>query len=204
MSGKECRPQQIVDVREQQFVIAKRQSAAFQFLVRGARKPLVRPSVAYAVAFARRTDPTIAVRVGRLFQRAQKSTDLPKSGYIYVFHDRESDSDIVKIGKTESNPYKRLAEWQSELAPNEETSVDLLCAYRASDVTLAELVVHETLLCERQRAYVNPVTQRQLTEFFRVDNALALQIFVRQAVAFVNAFTRKRLQGAPLQRRSLP
>jgi T5orf172 domain len=186
--------------------IAKlRKTSRFSFALDDTGEPnvSVTPSMAFEVVFARRHEPVLRRRIELAAARgivrhfdnlrsAQQSApevdaaeELDGPGYIYCFRDLRDPPDVLKIGRTNRTPRRRLAEWREELGADRETLV-LLFAYRTRLNSLAERLVRESLRCFRIHDRFNPTTGRELTEFYRIDNALAASLFVRATTSYVD------------------
>lgn len=136
-------------------------------------------------------NPLVSLRFQRhireyieLYQRGRR----PEKGYIYVFHDLADDADIVKIGKTTQTPEERIKQWEAVLSPEPGRNIRILCAYPTSDASLAELVIHSVMFCERITNRINPQTSSQLVEFYRYHNLMALKKFIAKALIYVDQF----------------
>jgi len=208
--GTVCRPEPIRDAKAERAVAVLRQSRDARFVGGGPRLPrLLDPVTMYRVAFGREPDEQVARRVLRAFQRevrdiARGEQD-DEPGYVYCFHELSDAPDVLKLGRTARTPEERLGEWERELSPDEGRSVILLFAHRTRCNVFAERIVHETLRCERIANRLNPVTGDELEEFFRLDNVMAVSVFVRQVLAYVDrwcdgAYARARRSAARPQR----
>lgn len=177
--------------REFRFVGGRRSRAT-------ARKP-THPLTSYQIAFERKPDERVVASVRKMFRREERRAERgifdDEPGYIYCFHDLADAADVLKIGRTHRTPDERLSEWATQLAPDsKERAVVLLFAHKTSYNKLAERVIHEVLFCESMGKRLN-VDGNKMEEFFRLDNALAASIFVRQTIAYVER------RGADLVRR---
>lgn len=153
-------------------------------------KSLVDPVTMYSVSFARVLDERISERVHEMF--VEEARDIvggeqdDQPGYVYCFHELSDAPDILKIGRTSRTPPERIAEWERELSPHEGLSVKLLFAHRTTSNKFAERIVQELLRCEHIVNRINPVTGDELVEFYRLDNVMAANVFVRQVLLFVD------------------
>jgi len=163
-----------------------------------ARKP-THPLTSYQIAFERRPDERVTKSLRSMLRREQRRAERgifdDEPGYIYCFHDLADARNVLKIGRTHRTPEERLSEWAQKLAPGDkDRAVVLLFAHKTSYNKLAERVIHEVLFCESMGKRLN-VDGDKMEEFFRLDNALAASIFVRQTIAYVEQ------RGADLVRR---
>lgn len=169
-----------------------RQTPEFNFSGRGARRAPQNPMLNYEVAFLRIPNPLVELRVNNYLQGAKAAIKAglygDYRGYIYVFHDLADPDNVVKIGRTERDPRKRIAEWNRELAETSghEQNIVMLFAYPTVANVLAERIVHETLRCEHIGDRLSINSGDELSEFFRISNFRALKIFLRQTLAFVD------------------
>jgi hypothetical protein len=115
-------------------------------------------------------------------QRAREE----RSGYIYVFRDVGDPLNVLKIGRTIRPPEQRIAEWEHELSPEGGKNVILLFAYATVATTFAERIIHQTLFCEWLPKRLNARTSNALIEFFKIDNFLALKLFVRETIKYID------------------
>lgn len=171
------------------------------------------PAVVFQVAFNKQADARIVARVRQKFAAKkrelegggsgaeQESRDAP--GYIYCFHDIGDQPNVLKIGRTSRTPEERLAEWERELAPESGQSLIMLFAYHTDCNEFAEDIIHDLLSCRQIHNRINPNTGGELVEFFTIDNALALSIFIRETLRFINQFWRTTVgaTAAPPRRR---
>ncbi len=179
-------------------------------------RPPAHPTLLYAVCFGAQLDPIIAKRLSNVFAEqfermialpaldespAQARMRIDAPGYIYCFHDIGDPPNVLKIGRTSRTPEQRLREWERELAPEPGKSLHLLFAYPTKHNQFAERVVHETLRCENVVNRLNPLTGDELEEFYTIENVMALSIFVRETIAFVDRWWRSSrrllLRGPP-------
>lgn len=170
---------------------------------------LLSPSQAYAVCFLRTLDARIEALLQRAFDDERRaiwagrrlpppSKDEPPlvarsrfdpPGVIYVFRDSSlRDRLVVKIGRTSRTARSRLVEWERELAPQEGEQLQLLFAVPARYHEFAEETIHRTLECERLDKFINRRSGRKLREFFRVEQFMALKLFVLLSVAYTDQF----------------
>jgi hypothetical protein len=189
-----CENQPIVDRRVLSAVRAYRASSAFAFVGRGVRdvtEPLP-PVDNFLVCFGVRPDDRVRERVQSIFRDVASALAANEirceRGFIYVFHDSGDPPNVLKIGRTRRTPTRRLAEWERQLAPEPGKSLRLLSAYATSANRVAERVIHELLRCQRIANRINPIDNNELDEFFTVDNLLALALFIRETLRYIDAF----------------
>lgn len=201
MSGGSCISRPVTDRDRLQLIAEARATPEFRFAGRRRNAPRD-PLLNYEIAFALTPNPLVRMRLENLFSRAgaaiREGAYRDYSGYIYVFHDLADPIDVIKIGRTERDPRKRVAEWNRELAEQQsggrEQNVVLLFAYPTVANEFAERVVHETLRCEHVGDRLNINSGDELSEFFRVRNFRALKIFLRQTLAYVDRFVADKLR----------
>lgn len=189
-----CVSEAVTDRERLRLIAELRGTPEFRFS--GAfRRSAMSPAANYEVAFGRTPNPLVRERLDRLFQsaRAAVASGLygDRRGYIYVFHDLADASDVVKIGRTERDPRKRVAEWNRELATENggrQQNVVMLFAYPTVANAFAERVVHEALRCEHIGNRLSVASGNELSEFFRIGNFRALKLFLRQTLAHVDRF----------------
>lgn len=203
-----CKPLPLSDATVKAAVQAARQTATFSFVKTADDNSIsddsLPPVDVYTIAFGLQPHPLIAERVSKLFAREATSIvesalpeeprgekELPygdESGYIYVFHDIADPANVLKIGRTRQTPLERLAEWERELAPEAGKSLHLLAAYPTIANRFAERIVQELLRCHHIANRINPVTGRTLEEFYEIENLMALKLFLREMLRFVNEY----------------
>ncbi len=199
MDLAECRTEPIDEPQKAAAVRVLRRTDTFRFVpLRGTPAPgrvLADPTAIFEVTFNRRLPLIVKERVTLLFARewraAQRDERVDEPGFIYCFHDLADPANVLKIGRTSRRPEQRRAEWERELAPGTGKSVRLLFAYAADCNEFAESVVHEVLRCEHIANRINPLTRKELTEFFSISNVMAASIFVRETLRYVNRFCRR-------------
>jgi len=185
----------VIDAQRLELIARERAKRQYQFVgprtILGLRHPLAN----YEIAFARTPNPLVRERVARLFTSANQGIAEgfygDTRGFIYVFRDLGDPDNIFKIGCTERKPHKRVAEWNRQLAQDVDSTLQnvvLLFAYAAFANSFTERVIQETLRCERIGNRLNPITGEELTEFFTIDNFLALKVFLRQTIAYIDDF----------------
>src|SRR6056297_1260879 len=187
-----CKTRPIKDKSVRGAVAAYRKQRQFQFVGGGRIGKALPPVDNFMVALGLQPDERLRARVQDIFAAAGAAL-LANSvrcerGYIYVFHDSGDPANIVKIGRTSRTPGQRLAEWERQLAPEPGKSLRLLSAYPTRANRIAERVVQELLRCQRVENRINPLDNRQLDEFYRIDNVLALALFVRETLRYVDNF----------------
>lgn len=163
------------------------------------------PIDVFVVSFGLEPDPRVNERVQTLFAREAgriMSTELSfvddddnnssvygdAAGYLYALHVLSDPANITKIGRTRRDPRKRRSEWELELAPQEGQSVILLCAYPTVANEFAERVIHEVLRCQHVTNRINPLTNDELVEFFVIENLMALKLFLRESLRFIDRY----------------
>lgn len=176
---------------------AYRQTAGFKFNSESSddRTQLLAPIDVYTVTFGLEADARVNERVQVLFIEearrimtdARDSPALNNRGFIYIFHDLADPANVLKIGMT-YNTLVRHRQWARALAPTDMSSILLLASYPTTSQAFAERVVHEVLRCHRIFNRINPVNNRQLKEFFTIDNLLALKLFLRQSLRYIDTF----------------
>ena len=192
MSGV-CASQPVRDPQRLLQIEARRAMPDERFSGLRSGERLLNPTAQYEVSFGLTPDPLVRERVDKLFEGARlaiaegRYNDTP--GYIYVFHDNGDDDDVLKIGRTERRPNQRVAEWNRTLSTTDdagERNVVMLFAYPTMANVFAERIVQETLRCEHLRGRLSVATGEELTEFFRIKNFLALKVFLRQTLAYID------------------
>ena len=200
-----CQSRPLRDPRTIAAVRAHRRTNAFSFVRTPTTAPYnpLPPVDVFAVAFGLAPDPRVAERVETLFTAeatrilqsvpaAEATSDDQllddERGFIYVFHDAADPPNVLKIGRTHRDPRKRVAEWERELAPEGGKSLRLLAAYPTVANEFSEHVVQEMLRCQRITNRLNPVSNLELDEFFIVENLLALKLFIRGSLLFIDRF----------------
>lgn len=163
------------------------------------------PTLTYSVCFGAQLDERIVLQLRKLFaeqferirsvpaadeSRAERARRVDARGYIYCFHDIGDPVDVLKIGRTRRTPEQRLREWERELAPEPGKSLYLLFAYRTDHNQFAERVINLVLRCENLSKRINALTGDDLDEFYRINNMMALAVFVRETIAFVDRWWR--------------
>lgn len=153
------------------------------------------PTDFYKCVFEMEPDPRVVKRVQKLLDAEktgiaagyrQNPSDLSElTGWIYVFRSLADPSDVVKIGRTIRQPEQRISEWASELGQD----VVLLFAYPTTANMFAESIIHAVLTCWHESGRINALTGDALDEFFRVPNLMALKMFVRSVLRFVDRFS---------------
>lgn len=152
----------------------------------------------YKCCFELEVDPRIASRIKAMLDKERldilsgnaQVSKYDRSGFIYVFHFLSDPITILKIGKTIRTPEERRAEWERELAPEEGQSVVLLFAYRTIANSFAESIIHTLLTCQHSTGRINPLTNDRLEEFFEIRNVMALKVFIRQTLLYIDRFSR--------------
>lgn len=206
----ECtnRPLQPTEQKYQKAYALREQLAALAF--QHARAPQLSPNVytpptdAYTIAFLTEMhkDVVKAVQAKFALERTaiQSGRRLPlrrgqhpvvadqhpdEPGKIYCFHDQRDESSIVKVGRTRQRGNRRLRQWEKTLEP--ESGVQLVELFRINTRynMFAERLVHTVLMCENLTR-VNPHTGQRLDEFFRVQNAMELKLFLILCIAYVD------------------
>ena len=152
------------------------------------------PVDVYIVCFKKTPDERIRARVvtylRNVAQGIVRGEQQCEQGYIYVFHDIGDPNTVLKVGRTSRTPTKRLAEWEKQLAPEAGKSIVLLTAYATCANRIAERVIHELLRCSRVSNRINPLDNNELEEFFEIENVLALALFVRGTINYIDAYCR--------------
>ena len=113
-----------------------------------------------------------------------------RDGYIYVFHFLSDPSHVIKIGRTIRSPEQRRAEWEHQLAPEEGVSVVMLFSYKTLANVFAESIIHTVLTCQHAAGRINVLSNDSLEEFFAVPNLMALKMFIRQTIQYIDQFSR--------------
>jgi hypothetical protein len=190
-----CTSAPVTDTQRLTAIARERAKRQYRFVGPRTTIGLQHPLANYEIAFARTPNPLVRERVTRLFAGARQSIAAgfygDTRGFIYVFHDLGDADNIVKIGCTERKPHKRVAEWNRELAQSTDSTLQnvvLLFAYPTFANTFAEEIIFETLRCERIGNRLNPITGAELKEFFTINNFLALKVFLRQTIAYIDNF----------------
>lgn len=147
----------------------------------------------FKVVFQLEMDSRVAARLRSSFERERVSIlrrqQRDEPGYIYCFHDIGDPATVVKIGRTKNKPETRLSQWENTLAPESPNGfLVLLFAYKTSYNEFAELIVKQSLRCWNISNRMNPVTNTELTEYYQNNNIMALSVFVREVVRFVDTF----------------
>lgn len=191
----QCRIEPVHNERQWRAIKVLRKTRPFVFVADPRQTlppPQQRPDPVsiYQVAFGEQVDRRVVENVRRLFKNVANSEQRDRPGYIYCFHDIGDPPTVLKVGRTSRKPEERLAEWENDLAPEPGRSIILLFAYPTSCNKLAERVVHELLRCRRIHNRFNPVTGDELIEFFTIDNALALSIFIRLTLGYIDSVCR--------------
>ena len=167
------------------------------------------PLEAYELLFARAPDAYVQslVRATMARRRAtprRRGGGAPsvrerRAGFVYVFWDSRDPSSLLKIGATTlRTPEHRIAQWRRELgARDEQASVTLLFAFGTRAPFLAEQLVHETLSCWHVPLRVNRLTNRRLTEYYRVRDVRALRHFVHAVCRYADYLHRLDDGGVP-------
>jgi hypothetical protein len=145
------------------------------------------PTTVWGALTLHEPDPRLVKLVERTFEDEKKRSVRDVAGYIYVFRDRRDPSLVVKIGRTERRPRDRIVEWQRELDDRTRDQVLLLFSRPTRYNRLAESVIHKTLLCEWVPRRVDE-RGRQLVEYFRIANILALKALLIYATVYCDAF----------------
>ena len=112
-----------------------------------------------------------------------------RNGYIYTFHWLGDPQRIVKIGRTIRTPEERRAEWERALSPEEGVNVIMLFSYATSANVLAESIIHTVLTCQHAVGRINPLSNDKLEEFFEISNIMALKVFIRNTIRYVDRFS---------------
>ena len=212
--GLVCVSPPITDRVALNYIARLRKTAEFSF--GGAsrrRRGLVPPPEAFKIVFARKLELVLVRRIERaaavalrrtIEERKRRGTQLlldeqepdndgDEPGYIYCFHDWRDEPNVLKIGRTNRTPQRRLAEWHDELGLDREPATPtlaLLFAYKTQLNELSERLIREALRCFRIHNRFNPYTDRELTEFYRMPNLLAASLFVRSVTAYVDRLWR--------------
>lgn len=191
----ECASEPITDPQQLRQLDEQRRLARFQFANRYSSEPSD-PLSNYRITFGKTQSPLIKLRLDTLFMSARRALQDgiygDETGYIYVFHDLGDPVNILKIGRTRRDARRRVSEWNRILAEAVDgpvaRNVVLLYAYPTVANQFAERIIFEALRCERITNRLNLVTGDELSEFFRIDNFLALKIFIRQTLLFIDQF----------------
>jgi hypothetical protein len=190
----ECQNSELPPDTRAQLDAWRRQVAYLELI--GAPLPLVVPATAYQSVFLAALDATILRAINTVLADAQqrarrwRATGQPfdQPGYEYAFWITTDPPDIIKIGRTAQQPYVRIAEWQQELAPGRGPSVVLLLwDFPTRYEVLAESLLHTVLECEHLAKRRNSRNGRRLVEFFQIDNALALRLFMALVTRYADA-----------------
>lgn len=163
----------------------------------GAPLPVVFPSDAYTIVFLAQPDAVVRRALATLLDderrriAAGRAADEP--GVVYAFWIVGQPADEIKIGRSRHAPRHRAAEWERALAARESPAaagadiVRLLFAFDTRYNVLAERLVHTALACEHLPNLRHTRSGRTLTEFFRIDNVLALRLFIALCVRYADA-----------------
>jgi len=171
----------------------------------GIEKVYLGPSDAYTVAFLAALDSGVVEHVKRLFadeRRAIMSGErLPidarrpklirrqnpdEPGVIYCFWNTLDRPELKKIGRTRRRAEERGREWEATLTPEPGQQIVILFSVPTRYNVLAERIVHATLLCEHQDGRVNALTGQLLTEYYRVENVMALKLFMILCIGYID------------------
>ena len=163
------------------------------------------PADAYTVAFLALLDSGVVELVKRTFAdertavmrgerlpiderrpRVRRRQQPDEPGVIYCFWNTLDRPELKKIGRTRRRAEQRGREWEAELTPEEGQQIVILFSVPTRYNVFAERVVHRTLLCEHQGGRVNERTGRLLTEYYRVENVMALKLFVMLCIGYID------------------
>jgi len=148
----------------------------------------VRPTNAYAIAFAEQPASAICQRVAYLYSPGSRPNRAraPERGFLYVFRDRrDAPESLVKIGST-VGVERRMQQWRRELRVASPDDLSLLYTYRCGHIRLAEAIVHALLFCQWDAKRVNEATARRALEYFAVDDWVALGQVIGAVCAHVD------------------
>lgn len=155
--------------------------------LRGEQLPVMFPTDAYAVFFERRADSILDASIQTLLanmrQRVASGRLDDTPGVIYAFWITGEPTDHIKIGRSAQTPQQRMADWNRSIAgrgasSRQEQVVNQMHARRTRFNILAESLVHTTLTCEHLGQLRHPTTGSALTEFYRIQNIMALRLFM--------------------------
>lgn len=180
--------------------LKRRRREIVRLELRGATLPLLFPSDAYAIMFLRSVDPTLIGSIRTIIaDRRRRLFDEP--GVIYVFWVRGQPANQFKIGRSVNPAEQRVSDWGRSIGPRRRVrtndgartidgdgaaAVRLLYSFPTRFNALAETLVHTTLAFEQVAKLRHPTSGRELTEFFVVDNVLALRLFIALVVRFAD------------------
>lgn len=111
-----------------------------------------------------------------------------ESGVVYCFWNILDRPELKKIGRTRRRAEQRGREWEAALSPEEGQQIVMLFAVPTKHNVFSERVVHAALLCEHVPHRVNEQSGRQLTEYYRVNNVMALKLFVMLCVGYIDSW----------------
>ena len=175
--------------------LARRRREIASLELRGHQLPLIFPTDAYAILFLRGVDPTLIESVRTIIaDRRRRLFDEP--GVIYVFWVRGHPTNQFKIGRSVNSAERRVSDWSRAIAPRRrhtddiietrDDAVNLLFSFPTRYNALAEALVHTTLAYEQVDKLRHPTSGRELTEFFWIDNVLALRLLIALVVRYTN------------------
>lgn len=149
------------------------------------------PALAYQILFAEIPDPWIVGRVQALYTERATSYPRPrlKTGWIYVFRDNRNNPGEIKLGLTrQKSPDHRLRQWRRELGDTDGTALSMLFAVPTLDPVLAEAVLHALLWCNQLTGRINRLTDRQLVEYFFIQDVASLRYLCRAVARHIDGF----------------
>lgn len=150
------------------------------------------PAAAYKALFAEILDPWIVGRIQGLYmERANMFQPVRRQsrGWIYVFRDVRNGPNEIKLGLTrQKTPEQRLAQWRRELGDGDGTALSMLFAVPTTEPVLAEAILHLLLWCRQLVGRINRLTDRQLVEFFYVEDVVSLRYLCRAVARHVDGF----------------
>lgn len=156
---------------------------------RGDMLPILFPPDAYTYIFLRRADFVIEQSIRTLLDNERRRVargQFDSPGVIYAFWISGEPTNRIKIGRSVQRPHERMSEWNRMLASDGARVINQLFAFKTRYNSLSERIIHTTLACEHLAKLRHPISGNALTEFYDIDNVMALRLFVALCVRYAD------------------